>query len=387
MKTAAAAVGRGGAWDRRHVLVAAVWLVVVLRIASEFSGRGSSYWHVDLRTLFREQSSFYRGVYPAADVAAGEAGAGAVHSDYPPYSFVLMVACLPPGLSWRGTELWFATCQLAALAVLVGFAWRRGRAVGSGAAWLLAGSVLAMTGLRADLLFGNLGTIMAAMLVLLLGALERGRWTQVGAAWVASVLKPQMGWLFALCFFSRRRWRTLAVAALTLLALGGVAFWWTGVTPLTMLQSKYSNRVTTMALLPERHNLISLLGGWGVPASVGVVSGAIAGMAWVWVALRGRLKAADGLGQFAFVGLVNRICTYHNACDDLLMIFALVWLGRSAWRGDTRGAWAVFLLLGATVWAPSFALLWTGANALIVASWVAVAAWLWRKGRPDEVKA
>lgn len=121
MKTPAAAEGRGGAWDRSHVLVAAVWLVVVVRIASEFSGRGSDYWHVDLRTLYREQSSFYRGVYPAADVVAGAAGAGAVHSDYPPFSFALMtVPAAGVGLardrklgsplaSWRLWWCWWAS--------------------------------------------------------------------------------------------------------------------------------------------------------------------------------------------------------------------------------------------------------------------------------------
>lgn len=359
-----------------------VWTLAVLRIGSAIWGHGTSYRHHDLALLFREEASFYDGIYPAAEVVAG-AEMDAVRSDYPPYSFVLMMPWLPPGLGWHGTKLWFPFCQILAAACVGGFAWRRGHEIGRGAAWLAVGSVFAMTGLWADWMFGNLGVLMTALLIGLLGAVEQSRPLRTGVAWLASLLKPQMGWLFGLILLSRRDWRPLVGVAVALLGCALAALWWTHVSPMDLLRSAYGNRVTTMALMPERHNLVSLLGQLGVPASTAVLAGAAGGVALAWSALRGALGRADLLTQFAFIGVVNRVCTYHNACDDLLLVFALVWLIRRAWRKDSATDWAAFLFLGATVWAPTTALLFPGANALVVIAWAAMAGWIWWQVRTD----
>lgn len=367
-------------FDARWWAVAMVWSIVALRVAAELVGHGHHLWHHDLNLLFREEGSFYRGVYPAIEVAGGDM-TEAVRSDYPPFSFVLMMPWVPPGLGWRATEVWFVTCQLAATLLLAGVAYRRGRAVGRGAGWLLAGSLLALTGLRADWLFGNLATLMTAVLVLMLLAVERGRWGWAGAAWVASVLKPQMGWLFGWFFIARGRWRVVLAVSTTLAMMSLAACWWTGVSPVDVVRSAYSDRVTTMALQAERHNLVSLLGQFGMSSDTAVIVAALAGVLAAALGLRYRFSGSEVLTQFAFVGAVNRICTYHNACDDLLLGFALLVIGRHAWRTRAGEAWGMFFLLGGSVWTPTRAWQWPGANATIVGIWIVVAGWLWLRAR------
>lgn len=361
------------AWDWRRALLVLVWALVVVRIGSEFSGRGATKWHHDLHLLYSEQSSFYRGDYPASEVSRVEQPRRAASSDYPPYSFPLAIPWLPPGLGWHATEVWFVLCQAVATAIVAAFAWSLGRGESGPLRWLLAGSVLAMTGLRADLLFGNYGVLMTALLVAMTHALERGRWGLAGAAWVGSLLKPQMGWLFAVLFLSRRGWRVLLAAGAALVLLTLVTCWWTSVTPWQIVESKYSSRVSVMMLYPERISLVSVLTTAGLEAGVAVVICALAGVGVTVAVLFTRLREASTLVRVAFVGAVNRISTYHNACDDLLLVFALAWLGRRAWRSGSRGDWALFLALAATVWAPTMALQSTAARLLVVVVWIVVA--------------
>lgn len=371
-------------WDWRWALVALAWALVVVRIGSEFTGRGSDKWHHDFGTLYREQANFYRGEYPASEVSRAEQRAGGASSDYPPYSFPLAMPWLPPGLGWHGAEVWFVICQAIATAVVAAFVWSIGRGQAAGLRWLLTGSVLAMTGLRADLLFGNYGVLMTAMLVAMTLALQRGRWGLAGAAWIGSLLKPQMGWLFALLFLRRRGWSVLLAAGVAILALTLITCWWTGVTPWEIVQSKYSSRVSVMMLKAQRISLVSVLTSAGLDAGMAVLACAAAGVVATAAVLITRLREASILVRVAFVGLINRISTYHNACDDLLLVFALAWLGRRAWQSGRTLDWAMFLALAGTIWAPTMALQSTAARLLVVATWIVVAADVALRGAKPE---
>lgn len=371
-------------WDWRWALLALVWLLVLLRIGSEFTGRGAGMWHHDFGLLYREQASFYRGEYPASEVGRDRQPRGGASSDYPPYSFPLAMPWLPPGLGWHAAEAWFVLCQAIATGVVAAFAWSLGRGEARPLRWLLAGSVLAMTGLRADLLFGNYGVLMTALLVGMTWALQRGRRGLAGVAWVGSLLKPQMGWLFALLFLRRRGWPVLLGAGVAIIALTLITCWWTGVTPWEIVRSKYSSRVSVMMLYPERISLVSVLTSAGLEVGIALPACALAAVAASVAALWTRLREASILVQVAFLGLVNRISTYHNACDDLLLVFALAWLGRRAWRSGRGLDWAIFLALAGAVWAPTKALQSTAAPILVVTIWIAVAVDVALRGARDE---
>lgn len=367
---------RRGAFDWRTVLVVAVWLVVLMRIASEFSGRGAPFWHWDLAQLSGHQENFYRGLYPPATILTEEVGPRSIPSDYPPYSFLLFVPWLPPGLGWHGTQWWFSLCQVLAVSVIATFAWRSGRTLGKGAGWLSVGAVLAMTGLRADLLFGNCAAIMLAMLIWMHWETERGRLRGAAAAWLVSLTKPQMGWLFGLIFWRTQAWRMLLWVAAAIGLLVWATYAWTGVSPLVIFQTQSSSGQAVLTM-SGRHSLVSWLHTAGMPVGAALVTAAGLGVVTALAAWQKGLAAAQPMTQFAFIGVVNRVCTYHNGCDDLLLVFALVWLARRAWAAGPAGAWIAFLALGLTAWAPTVALQFYGANAILVTIWTGVAGWIW----------
>lgn len=368
--------GEPAGWrDPRRVALVALWLVVLGKIALTLGGWGAEWWRHDLRTLWRDQTLFYAGTYPHAAVAPA---AGEVRTAYPPTSFPLLAPWLPPGLGWRVARVWFAGCQLAALGALTWFAWRRGRAVDARLGWLLAGAVLAMSGVRADLLFGNLALIATALLLGALLALERGRAGGAAAAWLGAMAKPQIGWLFALAWWRRGTWRAWAGAVVALAASGVAACAWTGASLAQTLGVEAGEETAKWAAWSPLTNLPVLLGAAGVSPHAALLAGALAGAGFaVWAATRPAVRT-DWLAQFAIVGLVNRACTYHNYCDDVLLIFALVWLGRRAWAGGGRER-AVWLALGATVWLPTRAIAATPAKALVVLLWLGAAWWIARR--------
>lgn len=363
---------RPWARDWRVWVAGVAWLVVLAKLGATWGGWGAEWWQHDGRTLWRDQSLFYARIYPHAAVAAA---AGEVRSAYPPTSFPLLAPWFPPGLPWSSARGWLAGAQLAALALWVGFAWRRGRAVDARLGWLLAGALLAMSGVRADLLFGNLALIGTALMLAALLALESGRAGGAAAAWLAAMAKPQIGWLFALAWWRRDRWRAWLGAAFALGASGVAACAWTGVSLAQALGAGTGEETGKWAAWSPLNNLVVQLGAWGLPAAAALALGAALGGGVAWWALRRPGLQGDGLGQFAVLGLINRVCTYHNYCDDVLLVFALVWLGRRAARGDWRDA-AAWLLLALSTWLPTAALTMFGLKGAVLIAWSGLAVWI-----------
>lgn len=369
--------------DWRVWAAAAAWLIVLVKLGATFGGWGAEWWRHDLRTLWRDQGLFYAGTYPHAAVSAGAAAAGDVRSAYPPTSFPLLVPWLPPGLKWPAARVWFAGAQLAALAALAAFAWRRGRAVDARTGWLLTGALLAMSGVRADLLFGNLALIGTALVLAVLWALETGRAPAAAAAWLAAMAKPQIGWLFALAAWRRETWRAWLGAAIALAACGAAACAWTGVSLVQAIGVGAGEETGKWAAWSSLNNLVVQLGAWGLSPQAALVTGAGLGAGVAGWAVRRPGLRTDLLGQFAVLGLINRVCTYHNYCDDVLLVFALVWLGRRAARGERRDG-AAWLLLAGSTWLPTAALASPGLKGAVLLVWIGLAVWIVRRADGDQ---
>lgn len=363
-------------WRRGAVaLAAALAILVAAKLLLTLGGWGRGWWQHDLWTLWRDQNLFWSGVYPHAAVAAQ---AGDVRTAYPPMSFPLFAPWLPPGLSWASARVWFALCQIAALGALTIFAWRRGREVDARLGWLLALAVLAVNGVRADLLFGNMALITTALLLGALLALERGRAGGAAAAWLAAMVKPQMAWLFALALWRRDTRRAWLAAALLFGASGVAACAWTGVSLARTLGAGAGEEVTKWGAWGPLNNLPVWLGALGLSPQVALAAGALLALgAGAWAVTRPGLRG-DWLGQFAVLGLVNRVGVYHNYCDDVLLVFALVWLGRRAWRGRTgdRACWLA--LAGAAAW-PGAGSADAAVKIALLLVWAAGAAWIVRR--------
>lgn len=354
------------------VLAGLLGALAAAKLALTLGGWGRQWWHHDLWTLWRDQQVFWSGVYPHASVSAE---AGAVRTAYPPMSFPLFAPWLPPGLGWPIGRIWFALCQVAALAALGWFAWRRGRELDVRLGWLLVAALMAMSGVRADLLFGNMGLITTALLLACLAGLERGQVGAASAAWLGAMVKPQIGWLFVLAWWQRERRRAVLVALLLLVASGGAACVWTGVSFARALGAGAGEEVTKWGAWTPLNNLPVWLGAWGLSPQVALGLGAVLALAsGAWAVTRPGLRD-DWLGQFAVLGLVNRVGVYHNYCDDVLLVFAVVWIGVRAWRGSwfARAVWLA--LVGATT-LPTAALALAPVKCAVLAVWIGSAWWI-----------
>jgi len=339
--------------------------------------------HHDFRTLLQHQQLFYRGFYPHAAVEAPPPNERFVNSVYPPYAFVNAVLWLPPGFNRRLVEGWFTGCQLAAIAVLFGFVWRRGREIDPRLGWLLVSALAAMTGLWADFLFGNFSALACAPLVALFAWEKRTHSGLAGVAWWAAMLKPQVGVFFFTLLLREGRGRAAAVGT-ALIVLGMVlACGWTGVAPWDALSAVYLRGL--WALSGDGHSLITVAVLTGIPGSIAQPLLALLGLAGLVVVLRTRLHEADTLTRFALVAVVARLCLYHRPCDDLLLVFTMAAVARRAWQTRLAADSLIALGLGVTVWLPTRWTEYPMAKTAIVAVWVIVAIQLIRQKRLPRV--
>jgi len=375
MRPTTPAAGASPRWRAIAVLLTvALGLVVTIKVALTLGGWGREWWHHDLWTLWRDQQIFWGGTYPHASVSGQT---GAVRTAYPPTSFLLFAPWLPPKLDWSVARGWFALAQGAALAGLVWFAWRRGRDVDARLGWLLGGAVLAVNGVRADLLFGNMALITTALLLGALLLLERGRAAGAAGVWLAAMVKPQMGWLFAVAWWRRGTARAWVVAALLLGASGGAACLWTNASLARALNAGAGEEVAKWGAWTPLNNLPVWLGALGLsPHAALLLGAAVAVAAGAWAVMRPALRG-DWLGQFAVLGLVNRICVYHNYCDDVLLVFAVVWIGVRTW-GDAWFGRAVWLALVATALLPTSAMSLAPIKGAVLVVWSGAAWWIVR---------
>ncbi len=346
-----------------------VWGVVALRVTTELRRAGDPLRHHDFRTLASHQELFYRGIYPHAAVEAAPAGERYADSVYPPYAFVMAMPWLPPALGRDARELWFTGCQLGAIGVLLFFMWKIGREVDRTLAWLMIGAVLGMTGLWADVHFGNFSALACAPVAGLYFAQRSDRRFLAGLAWCGAMLKPQVGTMFFALLLGKREWRGFACGVGLLVVATIAACGWTGVSVREALSGIYLRGLLELA--PDGHSIVTVLSWLGVSPGLAQPIAGMAGVVTLWILLGGPLRQAELMARVAAVALVARLCLYHRPCDDLLLVFPLGFLGREAWIGNGCAAWAA-PVLAASAWLPTRLTELPPVKLLVVAIWIIV---------------
>jgi hypothetical protein len=351
-------------------LLIMAWTLCGVRAVMEIRRWGNPQTHYDLRQLYHDESLFYRGIYPNARVQTPARPEDEAVSVYPAYGFVVAIPWIPPGLSWDMARVWFGLCQLSALVVVLGFAWRMGRTVQPGLGWLLVGATGAMTGLWADVLFGNFSALACAPLVGMYWALERERPRFAAVTWLGAMLKPQIGWVFSVFFLRRRNWVGLALGAGLLVTATVVSSLWMGVTPWRAMTVIYSREWIPSAA--DGHSLISLAGMAGVDPGIAQPVLGVLGLVTAGAALLIWTRGATLLARFAVIALIARLCVYHHTCDDLLLVFPILFIGIQAGRENRWPDWVIFGALCFSVWIPTALTEQPTIKAIVVLTWVAV---------------
>jgi hypothetical protein len=340
---------------RRRALVlitlVVVWGLVGVRIVAELQRSASALRHHDFRTLAADQRLFYAGIYPHAAVEPPPPGEREAYSVYPPYAFPLAMPWIPPLLPAPFAEAWFSVLQAMAVAGLVFFGWRTGNEIDRMLGWILAGVIAGMTGLWADVLFGNFSAITCALLIVTYELQRRNRPVSAGLAWVLAMLKPQVGTMFFVPFLNRPAWRGLAWGCSILGVLLLIACAWTGVNPWRAISGPYLKGL--LELSQSGRSLVTVAAYFGMPAAFVQPVLLVVGAIGLFVMFRARSSQPDLLAEFAAVALVGRLCLYHRTCDDLMLVFALVYFGRQAWRSDQARDGLAAMALAVSVCIPT----------------------------------
>jgi hypothetical protein len=362
-------------------LLIMAWTLCGVRAVMEVRRWGNQQTHYDLNQLYHDESLFYRGIYPNARVQAPARPEDEGVSVYPAYGFIVAIPWIPPGLGWNMARVWFGLCQISAVAVVLGFAWRTGRAVQPGLGWLLVGATGAMTGLWADVLFGNFSALACAPLVGMYWALERERPRLAAVTWLGAMLKPQIGWAFSVFFLRRRNWAGLALGAGLLVTATAASSLWTGVTPWRAMSVIYSNEWIPSAA--DGHSLISLAGMAGVAPGIAQPVLGVLGVVSAGAALLFWMPGATLLARFAVIALIARLCVYHHTCDDLLLVFPILCVGTRAGRENRCSDWMMFGILCLSVWIPTVLTEQPAIKVAVVLTWTALLVRLIREARSE----
>lgn len=360
----------------KYLLIVFLGLLVTVRLVIDLSGAAAMYWHEDYMELQTEQTAFYAQVYPHHDVNPMPPQWERLHTNYPPYSLVIFTALVPPGISRLDANRWFTAVELLALIFVTVFVARRGGAGAPQLGLTLTLGFFAMTSLHADIVWGNYALLLTMVAIGLFYAVSAQRWWLAAALWMLVMVKPQFGWAFALLFIERNAWKPwlTAVAGLGLMTVG--ACLWTQVDVLHVFQAGTLHNWSDISQLVERHSLVSLLIAAGLSPTISSLFCAAAGTAFLIWRLTGPLARATPLHRIALVGLVSRFASYHNICDDLLLLFALIWFGRQAWPSTNGSKWLAFIALGISVWAPTAFVASIPAKIALVSLWILLAVYL-----------
>lgn len=328
------------------LLVAGLRLTV-LAVLHPPDGRAMSW---DLRARHEELRLLEQHHYPRADILSSEGVVSAANSVYPPNAFPWLWLLSPFGdLRWN--QLWHGAWSLAALAVVLRFAW------GVGAATSRLGGLACVSGVLA--IAANFGTFTAGQygliqLVLMLGAtlmLYRGRTLGSGVLFGVSMFKPTNAVMMAAMFLRERSWAALAVGASVVAASAIGVGLWSNHWPTALLAATYPQG--SMLFTEEGVSLVMLVAALGVSPQLASLVCAVAGFALLLYALRFVDGRRDPLLVLALVGFVTRVSMYHRPYDDGLLSFLFLACLRQWISAPSSRTTAVVLLMAATLQVPS----------------------------------
>jgi len=346
-----------------RLFTAACLLVAGLRLAA-LAMSGPLSWDLQLRhNELRLLEQFH---YPREDLLLAAGIVSPANTVYPPHAFPWLWL-LAPFADFGLNQLWHGVWSLAALAVLLRFAWGVGAPLSRPAGWACMSGTLALAANFSTFRLGQYGLI---QMVLMLGAtlaLYRGHSARSGLLFGITLFKPTNAALMTAVFLRERRFAALAVAALVVTASAVAVGWWSGHSIAALLAITYPPG--GMRFTADGTSLVTLVAAWGVPPREASLLCAMAGFAVLFGALRWVDGPRDPLLVLALTGFVTRISLYHRPYDDLLLVFLLLalfrlWIVAPSWRTT-----AVTLALTTTLHLPSRLVTSQGAMLAMFAVW------------------
>jgi hypothetical protein len=304
----------------------------------------------DAYLRWQEIRYVFKGVDPR-DVVLGtvpvDPAVGRPRFTYPPWSYVLGSAVIPP-ITSRHAIAWFVAVNVAGLALMAAHAARLGTPFGRRARLLVPLSALATIAVPITLRHLNYSIVVCAALAAFVHYAEKGAPLRAGAALAFASLKPQLGALFFLVPLFRRSWSTLLVGGALNVAAALAAAAMLSKSPLAL--------VTAMAEEGASYadaylGMFDLLRRFGVPNSTVLLMGMVVGVVGASAVLhlfRDRpLRTLVGV-----VACFTTLWTYQRTMDLLILGFLVGPLAVRAYRSRRTRDWTVFVVVGASYWFP-----------------------------------
>jgi len=282
--------------------------------------------HYYLRGANPFEASFYyydlrHGLTPANVPAYWPDLGWPIEVNYPPSSTLTQILIYGlPGWMERG---YYAVLSLASCGLIAWWAYASRRTTAG--AWLLVGVALANLGYSQTLINGNQGVLVMAGLVLAIW-LRNERPILAGLCLGIALVKPTIAAPFVLLFLVDRRYLTLAVASIFLVAsaLLTAALCHTSVATLFAQSLEGSSRYVIGG-----YALWKVFRASGMSLSLALSLNAaiffVPLVALLWRTRERRIAFTPSM--LALVAVVARIFTYHNSIDNVVMTFLVVALG------------------------------------------------------------
>jgi hypothetical protein len=269
-----------------------------------------------------------------------------LNAGYPPWAFFAGAIFYWP--NWPAVRWYFAIINLLAGGLIFAWAYGLGRSHGKLAALALALGCTACSAEATTLGLGQYGIVITALLAASLWLCVRRRGAGSGLMLGLALAKPIIAGPFCVPMLFRREWKVIGLLAAYLVVADAVIWAVTKTNPVEMLLQMLR---AGQGYMTDAYGPMNALIGMGmsqqhalaVTAVVVFSIGAI--LMWRWV-------EAPLLVHFAIASVAGRLWTYHKLYDNVMLVFLLVAAGELAFRSRRPACFAVFLLIGLTLWAP-----------------------------------
>ena len=274
--------------------------------------------------------------------------------------------------NWPAVRWYFAIFNLIAGGLIFAWAYGVGRPHGKLAALALALGCTACSANSTTLGLGQYGIVITALLAASLWLCQRRRGAGSGLMLGLAMTKPIIAGPFCVPMLFRHEWKAIGWLAIYLTVADAVIWAVTKTNPVEMVvQMLRTGQGYMTSSYGPMNVLISL--GMSQPRALAVTAVVVFGIGavlmWQWV-------EAPLPVHFAIASVAGRLWTYHKLYDNVMLLFLLVAAGELAVRSRRPACFAVFLLIGLTLWAPGKACDHLSFQIFQVLMWIAGVAFL-----------
>ena len=318
---------------------------------------------IDLLMHWTEQNYTFRGINPY--LLAKESSlsyentskyytpdGGIIGAAYFPWSRSLLIGGLLYFPSWPGVRYYFAALYFVAICVIVAWIYGLTQRCGQKQRILLCLSFTACSSLFSNLWLGQTTLIITAFLATTFWCHQKKHNIAAGILLALSFLKPTLSAFFMPALLIKRG-AVAVIVAISYLSIATVEALFKTNTDLPTwlglsLESGSRLKTTGYSLLSLASPMLTSMGinpKYGV-LLVAAVTGLVA------IILMWNFRHAPLEVHFAIAAIANRLGTYHNPYDNLIVLFLLIPLGIMAFRTKERIILLGFSLVALSLWNP-----------------------------------